>query len=478
MIAGLSIAGAAVAGPPESEVRQLPPVAAPSAPIAQASSVSVSQFSFPPIQTPGFVNAASASSSLPTAFPPAPTENTAELIVPGALAPSAQQFHLPDLEQIALANNPTLARANARVQAAQGNWLQVGLYPNPTGGYSTAEIGDEGQAGQQGGMIEQEIVMGHKLKLNRAIAAQEVQQAQHQREAQAQRVLTDVRTQFYNVLVAQQKVELAQRLVGIGGQGVNATERLFQAQEVSRADLLQARIEANTARILAENARNEYLSAWRKLAAVLGMPCLTQATLVGDMRTDLAVIQWDAALQRILTTSPEVAAAQAFVERARAAIDRAQAEPIPNVDMQLTGQHDNATGDNILGVQAVIPIPIWNRNQGGINKAQAEFAAAKSDVMRVQLSLQQRLAEVYERYSNARHQVERYEQNILPDAQASLDLVNEAYKQGEFGYLILLTAQRTYFQTNLAYLDALRQLRESTVEIEGLLLRGSLQSGE
>jgi len=66
----------------------------------------------------------------------------------------------------------------------------------------------------------------------------------------------------------------------------------------------------------------------------------------------------------------------------------------------------------------------------------------------------------------------------LPDAQSSLDLVYEAYKQGEFSYLILLTAQRTYFQTNLAYLDALRQLRESTVEIDGFLLRGSLQSGD
>ena len=173
-----------------------------------------------------------------------------------------------------------------------------------------------------------------------------------------------------------------------------------------------------------------------------------------------------------------MAGAQAGVERARAAVDRAYAEPIPNVDVQLTGQHDNSTGDNILGVQAVIPIPIWNRNQGGISKAQAEFAAAKSDVARVQLSLQQRLADVYQRYANARHQVERYEQNILPDAQASLDLINEAYRQGEFGYLALLTAQRTYFQTNLAYLDSLRQLRETMIEIDGFLLRGSLQTGE
>ncbi len=210
----------------------------------------------------------------------------------------------------------------------------------------------------------------------------------------------------------------------------------------------------------------------------MGMPTIPPSSLVGDVHTGLSNIAWDDALQRTICSSPEVAAAQAAVERARAAIDRAQAEPIPNVNLALTGQHDNATGSNIVGVQAVMPIPIFNRNQGGINKAQAEFAAAKSDVVRVQLSLQQRLALVYERYANARNQVERYEQNILPDAQSSLDLVNEAYKQGEYSFLNLLTAQRTYFQTNLAYLESLRQLQESTVEINVFLLHGSLASGE
>ena len=223
----LCVAGSALAAPPEPLVRFLPPVAQ-------------------------------------TAAPVQPSVTPAEPIMPGTMVPSApQQFGLSDLESIALSNNPSLARANARVQAARGNWVQVGLLPNPVGGYSTAEIGEEGTAGQQGGAIGQEIVLGHKLKLNRAVAAQEIRQAEQQREAQTFRVLNDVRTQFFNVLIAQQKVELAQRLFGVGQQGVDTTEKLFKAQEVGRADVLQARIEANTAQILAENARNEYLSAWR-----------------------------------------------------------------------------------------------------------------------------------------------------------------------------------------------------------------------
>ena len=87
---------------------------------------------------------------------------------------------LADLETMALSQNPSLARACAMVQAAKGEWLQVGLMPNPIGGYSTMEIGEENTAGQQGGMIGQEIVMGRKLKLNRAVAAQQIRRAEQE----------------------------------------------------------------------------------------------------------------------------------------------------------------------------------------------------------------------------------------------------------------------------------------------------------
>ena len=270
------------------------------------------------------------------------------------------------------------------------------------------------------------------------------------------------------MLVAQQKIQLAEKLVDIGDQGVDTAKHLYQAQEVGQADLLQARIEANTARILAQNARNGLQAAWRSLTAVLGMPTMPQTPLAGDLRSAEQKIEWNSALQIIMATSSELAAVQANIERTRHALDRAHAEPIPNIDLQFTAQHDNATTDNIAGVQAVMPIPVWNRNQGGIAKAEAEFAAAKSDYVRLQLALQQRLAASFERYANAREQVERYENDILPDAQSSLDLVNAGYRQSEFSYLNLLTAQRTYFQTNLAYLDALAQLKENSVEIENL----------
>jgi cobalt-zinc-cadmium efflux system outer membrane protein len=339
-------------------------------------------------------------------------------------------------------------------------------------------MGNEGRAGQQGGFIGQEIVTAGKLQLNRAVASREVQQAEYAWQAQRLRVLTDVRRGFYDVLAAQLSVELTEQLVRIGDEGVKTAEQLMKAKEVARADLLQARIEAQSAKILLEKARNRYTAAWRNLAAVVGDPALQPPTLAGSLQDGIAMFVWEDTLNRLLATSPQLAGAQAGIARAQATLSRECAGRIPNVDLQAGVQYDNATRDTFASVQVGVPIPIYNRNQGNIAKAQAELAAAQHEVRRVRLALEQRLAVVFEQYATARQQAERYANDILPNAQESLKLVSSGYRQGEFSYLMMLTAQRTYFQTNLAYLEAQRELRAAAAAIEGNLLTDSLQSGE
>jgi cobalt-zinc-cadmium efflux system outer membrane protein len=392
--------------------------------------------------------------------------------------PSATGLTLGELEEMALEYNPTLEQAAARAEAARGHWLQVGLYPNPVAGFLGAEIGNEGRAGQQGGFLSQEIVTAKKLQLSRNVASQEVRQAEYAWEAQRQRVLTDVRRTFYEVLIAQRTAELAAQLVRIGEEGVRSTEALMKAKEVARGDLLQSRIEADTARVFLERARNRHLAAWRSLAAVVGAADMEPRPLTGDFQDGLSQLTWDDAFARLLAQSPQMAVAQTGVARAQAAVSRECAGRVPNLELQGTVQYDHATRDTFATVQVGIPMPIFNRNQGNISRAQAELLAAENEVQRVQLALRQRLAGVFEQYTNAHYQAEKYSRDILPNAAESLKLTNSGYKQGEYSYLAVLTAQRTFFRTNLAYLDALRELRAAATTIEGNLLSDSLQAGE
>jgi cobalt-zinc-cadmium efflux system outer membrane protein len=380
-----------------------------------------------------------------------------------------------ELQSIALANNPTLSQAAARVDATRGRWRQAGLYPNPSVGYMADEMGMAGRAGMQGFAISQTIVRGGKLGLAQAAASQEIAQAQQQYESQRLRVLNDVRSQFYNVVVAQRSVQQNDELVQLAEQGLKLANDLEKGLQVSHIDVLQARVELSSARVSAELARNRYVALWRRLAATVGAPDMQPLPVAGDLETELPNPSWDESLARVLGASPELAAARADIARATWALRRARAEPIPDLNVMASVQHDNEGGDDVANLQIMVPVPLHDKNQGAIRAAEAELRVARAEVARLELQLQTRLAAAFEQYANARAQVDRYSREILPDARKSLELVTRAYRQGEFPYLTLLEAQRTVSRTNLAYLTALVQLWESATAIEGLLLTDSLQ---
>jgi cobalt-zinc-cadmium efflux system outer membrane protein len=388
---------------------------------------------------------------------------------------SDSSLSLEDLERMALANNPAIGQADARVRALRGRWVQVGLPPNPTAGYDATEIGNEGTAGQQGGFVGQEFITGGKLRLNRAVVSQEIQKAEQQLAAMQLRVQTDVRRSYYAALVAQRRADLAEELLGLSGQGVQASRELKDAEEIPLAGLLQSEVEQQTAMILSQTAKNEQIAAWRQLSAVVGTD-LDVRPLAGDVSQLPALLDWEEQLLRVTTTSPEVSGAMAEVARSQNALARAFVERIPDVSTQLLVQKDNSTGDTITGVNIGLPLPLWNRNQGGIRQAQSEVTEARRNLDRVELNLKRRLAAAFQQYATARAHAETYRSQILPKSKETFGLVQRGYRLGELGYLDLLTAQRTYSQTNLAYLDALGALWASWTEIEGLLLTDSLSS--
>ena len=297
-----------------------------------------------------------------------------------------KQLSLVDLESIALANHPGLTQAVTRIEAARGRWVQAGLYPNPVVGYVGDEIGNEGAAGMHGAMVSQEIVRGNKLGLNRAVVRREIAQAQQEFEVQRYRVLNEVRVEFYNVLLAQRAMEFSDELLHLNEQALKSVEELFRPGETSRVEVLQAGIEAESARIVLDAARNRHTAAWQRLAAAAAVPALAPIPLQGDPTDDLPDLNWEHALRCILSESPELAASRVAVERARWRVRRQQVEPIPNVNLDLGVMHDFATGDDFATVRAAIPLPLHNWNQGGIREAQAEVRVALAETARLSLS--------------------------------------------------------------------------------------------
>src|SRR5229473_1044890 len=154
-------------------------------------------------------------------------------------------LRLEEFEQMALANNPTMAQVQANLRVAAGLTKQAGLYPNPTVGYYGDEIrGGYTRGGKQGGFVSQTIVTGGKLRAARRVAELQANEVETSGQVQRLRILNNVRASFYQVLSAQRLVEVRQNLAKPAGHssgrgGATAGKRKPQDRSAESTSLLE-----------------------------------------------------------------------------------------------------------------------------------------------------------------------------------------------------------------------------------------------
>jgi len=389
---------------------------------------------------------------------------------------------LPDLERMGLSTNPTIAGAQALVEQERGLMQQVGLYPNPSFGYirsdPSAPARGPGQNETQGVFFSQELVVPGKRQLNRAIESQDVRWRQWQVEAQRERVLNDVRIQFFEILGAQRAIESALELEKLAEQAVAMADTAIKAKGAARTDVVRAEIQLQAIRVSLHDARLRHQSAWKQLGFLLGRPELPPAVLAGNLEDDIPQLDWQESLKTLLANSPVLRAQEAKVQEARYSWQRARLEAVPNLTVQVVAEHDQVQKFNTVSTLLTLPVPIFNRNQGNVYNAAATITQQQKELERLELALYHQLAASFRTYEIARSHAERIKKEILPRVKENLDLTNQAQKAGKFSIFPLLEARQLFFETHHAYIDALTELHKTGIEIKGMLLTGGLNPTE
>ncbi len=407
--------------------------------------------------------------------------------LPGrAQTPASEQkmITLEELQQMALQYNPTFAQAAANIQAAEGRKKQSGLYPNPTVGYQGEQIrGGSFHGGEQGFFVQQDIVMGGKLGLNRRIFDQELKQTETEAEEQKLRVVTNVRMSYIQALAAQQTLELRQNLSKLADDAVETTHQLANVGQADAPDVLESEVEAQQAQLAVAMAEQNQQRVWKALAAVVGNPRLPLMKLEGKLE-DTPPVNADELVEKIVNGSPAVRIAELGVKRAEAALARAKREPIPDLQlrggMQQNGELLSAPNGKPVGLQGFadvgVRIPIFNRNQGNIATAKADAERAKREVERVKLVLRERAASVVQTYTFSQTAVDRYKNQMIPRAHKAYEMYTKKYQEMAAAYPQVLIAQRTLMQLEVSYITALENFATSSLSLQSYLLTDGLEA--
>ena len=116
-----------------------------------------------------------------------------------------------------------------------------------------------------------------------------------------------------------------------------------------------------------------------------------------------------------------------------------------------------------------LPIPLFDRNQGGILEASYATAKAKQERRAAEVRVRTLLAQTYQTLAAVYDEVRSLKDHVVPAARQAFDATNKAYQAGKIGYLEVLDAQRTLIETKAQYVGALGGYHAAVAELEGLI---------
>lgn len=394
----------------------------------------------------------------------------AEQIPPPKPVPP-QAYSLEYLTALAVQTHPDLAAAFAQVEAARGQFIQEGLYPNPSVSYQGQELNNpDNRLGFQGAWITQEIVTAGKLRLAQTAAAHGITVATWQAVTARYDVITRVRMAYYDLLEAQLEMQVNEEIVKISQEVLQRAKALEMAGVAGRADVIRSEAEVYRAQAVLEASRQRVQAAWKLLALAVARPELPPAPLAASLDDPVPVYDYQALLATTLINSSLIQAAQAEVLRRESALARAQVEPIPNIQLQGGPTYDFPNQVPSANVQVGIDLPLFDRNQGNILSARAQLTAAQQQVRSTELEVSQRLTQAWQRYQAALKQVETFRRDVVPRAAEYLRLVQAGYAAGDpkFDYDIVLLAQQNLIEVRRELVRLQGDLWRAVVELAGV----------
>src|SRR5205823_1428742 len=172
-----------------------------------------------------------------------------------------------------------------------------------------------------------------KLTLARAMAQVDLQNA----ELALKRAQTDlagqVRAGYFAVLVAQENLKVSRALARFTDEVYRVQVDQVKLAQAAAYEPRQLRVFALQARNNLIAARNRYTSAWKQLAATLGLSDMPPTQLAGSMTMPVPLYHFEGVLSRVLNRHTEVLTARNAELKARLGLQKARVAPVPDVTL-------------------------------------------------------------------------------------------------------------------------------------------------
>jgi len=379
---------------------------------------------------------------------------------------------LPAAVTAALRHDPTLTALSHGVAAHEGTVLQAGLLPNPELRFEAENVGGSGdrtafEETETTLSIFQVFELGGKRERRTELARSSRDVAVIEHERRRLQLAAEVARRFVAVLAAQEQLELARELEKLAGESVGAAQKQATAGALPPAEVSRTRVGLARTRAQRLTVQRDLNAVRVELAATWGAREATFTAVAGDLER-LDDLPDRKTLFDRFDANPDLTRSDAEVNERVRALALAEARRVPDVIVGAGGRHFSDNGDNALVFEVDVPLPFFDRNQGGVAAARQDIAKARAEREAVAVRIRGELAAAWERLAAARERALVLRHEALPEANASLAGAREAYRTGLYRSIDVLDAQRTLFEVRSEYVQALAEFHTQATEVARL----------
>jgi cobalt-zinc-cadmium efflux system outer membrane protein len=369
---------------------------------------------------------------------------------------------LPEEEAIAIAlwHNAALAELLVDLGIARADLIQAGLLPNPEGAYFFHVAGKPFKYAFD---LPIEAFWLRPIRLK--VAGWEAQRISDRLVQSGLDLIRDVRQAYADVLLARERLQIAEETVRLRQRIAELAEKRLKAGDASPQEVAPARIDALRAEQDAVRTQFEIPIVEERLRNLLGIGEIRDR-LILDSSIPTPREQLDAELltTQAVSTRPDAQAAEAAVTAAKERLQLARLGWV-----RFLGIADATSGTltgHELGPAFRFTLPVFNWNQGGIARAEAEVerAVRQQQTLHNQIILEVRRA--HAQYLQARSELDVLKEKVRPEVETAIHQTQKAYEEGNTSYLLVLETTRQLLDSSLREAQLYADLRRTWAELE------------
>lgn len=375
---------------------------------------------------------------------------------------------------------PSLEAAEADIRAAEAARSVAGLRPNPEITIETENIAGSG-AYRGLDSVETTTSLALPVELGGKRSARIGAADARSRRARVEAAIAEADLRLSVTQAYAEAVAAERRLDNARDRDRIAADTLFAAEirvlagraspiEVQRADVgrINAAADLERARRLADVSR------------------FTLSKLIGRSVGGALDVDWFSRVERQHGPLQAIdgmgtlamLAAEADLAIADAGVRLARSQRAPDLTVGAGARYMRDSGDTAALFSLTIPLPLFNNGKAALAQASSERLGAEARRRVTAMEVEQAIVRAQADVANAATSAAAASGPALAAAEEAARIARIGYREGKFGQLDLLDAERTLAETRLAAIDALLAYHIAEAQLQRLTARPQDLQGE